>query len=1396
MSAHSFAVSLNPNIHVTSTKDQYTVYSSESELTPLLNLVKTPGIDLAFDHLQKGNTTTASLLQGLTKLDGQEVGEQFALTLQQLREKGLLDYAVLPLAVATPMVDSAELNLSEPYWTKTSVALCRFAYQHSYQGTMVLESPLSKFRVKLLDWRASAILAQLAQPQTLGTLTPPSSLGAETAYQFLNLLWAAGFLTADSESPSLQLWDFHNLLFHSRTRDGRHDYLLAEDDLDKWSDFPMVKPPMSEQIISLPRPNLGALKCNDATLTEAIETRKSIRQSDDSNPITITQLGELLYRTARVKQIISPEDKLSSVYGQNWRENKAYLENHAADFDYGELSLRPYPAAGGMYEFELYPVVRLCEGLNQGIYHYDPLNHQLEKIERAQDDIHATDDIHITLGYGVDDFWFHPQVLLVITARFGRLFRRYRSMGYAALLKSVGVLYQNFYLVATNMGLAPGGWGRGDSDIFGQAVGLNYLQESSVGEFTLGSLPKSNVKASGLESMEVDGSEATAKAINSANKVEFAGLEAESESTEAAMLASKVEPSELAGETETTEVRKVTEDSSVQVEESEAEAIDSDASDLLTETPDTSDSTAESVEISALSESTSEPAVLEAENGEVDVSDLLTETPDTSGSTAESVEISALSESTSEPAVLEAENGEMEADVVESEIESESVLESEVESSAISMPLSLHPHELDDRIPGLAELHNQTLGDPRITIVILDGDPDHTLSCFEGAEVSKVLPYWHEPAEPINPEDYATFQDIRDQGLKGQEKEDALNAAIPETKNRIELNDHACHVTSNIVGQEHSPVFGIAPNCRVINMPLDAVVTPDHGVPLGGYSDVLSPLNLARAIEYAIELDANVIHCAFCRPTQTSEGEEILVKALKKCQDNNILVVAPTGNNSNESWCLPAVLSGTLAVGAATADGTPTHFSNWGGNNTKEGIIAPGEDILGAQPGTEEPVSLTGTSMAAPLITGISALLMSLQLQEGKPMDAEAVRAALIKTATPCDPEAVEETESCLQGLVNVSGAMKMLFGHPSVTISFAGDQVTRKERAGYERLSSTSIEAAETSPPNAAPGSIEAAMMDNPNATSSELSGTSNTAVTESIDPANVKASTAFSGHVYAHGTLGYDFGDEARRDSFKQLMPPTELNGIMVPADPYDAHQMVNYLEGNPDEARSLSWTLNLEADTLYVLEPKGPFSLDVYEMLLQLLAGQLEPETSDGFVERISVGARRTYRTVELFSGEIVPVVTVYDIRGMYGWTVNALINSALASIANLEPEQEPIVRENIEAFLNRVYYDLHNLGQTSHDRALNFSATNIFQATTVFAEAIADDRRLDTITVKKSPYCRIHSDCWDVLLTFFDPENGRRSRQVFRFTLDVARNMPVTIGTIKRWAIPGKLSGYAS
>ncbi|MHC5719368.1 MAG: nitroreductase family protein, partial [Nostoc sp.] len=78
------------------------------------------------------------------------------------------------------------------------------------------------------------------------------------------------------------------------------------------------------------------------------------------------------------------------------------------------------------------------------------------------------------------------------TARFGRLFWKYYAIGYGLILKHIGVLFQTFYLVATAMQLAPSAIGGGNSEQFCKVAALNEYEESSVGEFSLGSLKQTN----------------------------------------------------------------------------------------------------------------------------------------------------------------------------------------------------------------------------------------------------------------------------------------------------------------------------------------------------------------------------------------------------------------------------------------------------------------------------------------------------------------------------------------------------------------------------------------------------------------------------------------------------------------------------------------------------------------------------------------------------------------------------------------------------------------------------------------------------------------------------------------------------------------------------------------
>ncbi|AVQ72147.1 peptidase S8 [Microcystis sp. MC19] len=690
-------------------------------------------------------------------------------------------------------------------------------------------------------------------------------------------------------------------------------------------------------------------------------------------------------------------------------------------------------------------------------------------------------------------------------------------------------------------------------------------------------------------------------------------------------------------------------------------------------------------------------------------------------------------------------------------------------------------------IPGMTALRSHTKGDPRIKIAVLDGPIDLDRACFQGANITRLDPYWSQEF-PIDPQYLQAFLDVEKSDKSEEEKEHLFKEAIPDKNilQSLHLRFHANHIISTICGQPDSPVEGIAPNATVINIPI-------------AYSneDFINPLNLSRAISTAIEQGVNIIHCAACHPTQSGLAHEFIDKAIRQAQANNILVIAPGGNDKGECWCVPAVLENVLTVGAMKDTGEPFKFSNFGGKYATQGILAPGENILGAQPGTDDPIRKKGTSCAAPIVTGTAALLMSLQLEQGLSPDAEAVRAALTNSAIPCDPNEVEEPERCLLGKINIAGAYELLTGEKLQTVEADNNSSNNIiESAVIPMTVTTSVIPSNTTematqgititPPTAA--TIELAIP--PSNASENVSSTgliqnhqtNNKIVFNSVVPSQR------SNLVYVLGTLGYDFGTEARRDTFKQLMPTITNDNLELPPNPYDARQMVDYLESNLSETKSLIWTVNLELTPIYAIKPVGAFAAEIYQVMQYMLAGQILPEADEDYVERVSIPGMLTEETVRLFSGQIVPVIKVNSPRGMYGWKVNTLIESALETVsAEHEIADEARMRRSLTSFLNRIYYDLRNVGQIARNRALNFAATNAFQAVQTFSQAVAMGMELHSIEVEKSPFCRYGSECWDVKLKFFDPENGLRAKRVFRFTIDVSDRTPVTLGEVRSWAV---------
>jgi cyanobactin maturation PatA/PatG family protease len=260
----------------------------------------------------------------------------------------------------------------------------------------------------------------------------------------------------------------------------------------------------------------------------------------------------------------------------------------------------------------------------------------------------------------------------------------------------------------------------------------------------------------------------------------------------------------------------------------------------------------------------------------------------------------------------------------------------------------------------------------------------------------------------------------------------------------------------------------------------------------------------------------------------------------------------------------------------------------------------------------------------------------------------------------------------------------------------------------------------------------------------------------------------------VYALGEIGYDYGTEARQDAIVDAMGLDE-NGHRRNA--YDPRNLLAYLNEHPYEAPAVIWTLNVDATAIYAVQPAGPYANVGFERLREFLQAQLDKE-----VERVSIPGI-VLGEVRLMNGQVLPVI-LPEPRGMFSWTTQALIQSVMEQMS-----VEESARENTEAglrnFLDRIYYEIRNLGLSPQERALNFAATNAFQIEQVFLGAATARRVLDEISVERSPICRPDSDCWDVLMSFFDPENVLRSRRISRFTIDVSDVVPVMVGDIRSW-----------
>lgn len=180
----------------------------------------------------------------------------------------------------------------------------------------------------------------------------------------------------------------------------------------------------------------------------------------------------------------------------------------------------------------------------------------------------------------------------------------------------------------------------------------------------------------------------------------------------------------------------------------------------------------------------------------------------------------------------------------------------------------------------------------------------------------------------------------------------------------------------------------------------DIRILPIRAIPDGDEYD----RDVAAALKYAIDHGASIINMSFGK--HFSAHRAIVDSLLDEAARRDILLVKASGNDGKNDDAItyypsPVNIDGKrrdnmLVVGAAGLDGKMMRISNYGRHTVD--VLAPGEEVRSTAPSNEWSKN-NGTSLAAPIVTGLAAAIRSTNPK----LTAAQVRDIIMQTSTPLD---------------------------------------------------------------------------------------------------------------------------------------------------------------------------------------------------------------------------------------------------------------------------------------------------------------------------------------------------------------------------------------------------------
>jgi subtilisin family serine protease len=182
---------------------------------------------------------------------------------------------------------------------------------------------------------------------------------------------------------------------------------------------------------------------------------------------------------------------------------------------------------------------------------------------------------------------------------------------------------------------------------------------------------------------------------------------------------------------------------------------------------------------------------------------------------------------------------------------------------------------------------------------------------------------------------------------------------------------HGTFVAGMLSARRSSATPGICPDCTLF-------VRNIFGESDEAHVDMPSttPEELAQAVKDCVDAGARILNVSAALARPSSRGEPALEHSLTYAAQRGVIVVAACGNQGTVGSSAITRHPWVIPVAACDDRGRPLRISNLGPSVGRRGLRAPGQNVtsLGTETNT---LTLTGTSAAAPFVTGTIALMWS-----------------------------------------------------------------------------------------------------------------------------------------------------------------------------------------------------------------------------------------------------------------------------------------------------------------------------------------------------------------------------------------------------------------------------------